>query len=175
MAKDDVYIGLDLSLASPGFAAVSVRNRKPRLLAATHVKTGTDENYAQRYEAIEAFTTLFIREQLRAGPVRAVVRESFPPSRNARLPQTIYGAWAAVDRGLHKYGVEVADVISPTDVKKRIAGSGKAEKADVAEGVRKLLGLAEDYRFATDDESDAAAVILAWLIGQNLIDGKVAE
>ncbi|WNF08388.1 crossover junction endodeoxyribonuclease RuvC [Brevibacillus borstelensis] len=169
-------MGLDLSLASPGFAAVSVRNRKPRLIAATHVRTGTDENYAQRYEAIEAFTTLFIREQLRAaGRICAVIRESFPPSRNPRLPQTIYGAWAAVDRGLHKYGVEVADVISPTDVKKRIAGSGKAEKADVAEGVRKLLGLPEDYRFATDDESDACAVALAWLIGQNIIDGKVAE
>nr|WP_269745617.1 crossover junction endodeoxyribonuclease RuvC [Brevibacillus borstelensis] len=168
-------MGLDLSLASPGFAAIGVRNRRPRLLTATHVKTGTDENYAQRYEAIEAFTTLFIREQLRAGPVRAVVRESFPPSRNPRLPQTIYGAWAAVDRGLHKYGVDVADVISPTDVKKRVAGSGKAEKADVAEGVRKLLGLPEDYRFATDDESDAAAVALAWLIGQDIIDGKVAE
>lgn len=107
--------------------------------------------------------------------MRAVVRESFPPSRNARLPQTIYGAWAAVDRGLHKYGVEVADVISPTDVKKRIAGSGKAEKADVAVGVRKLLGLADDYQFATDDESDACAVVLAWLIGKNLIDVKEAE
>lgn len=103
------------------------------------------------------------------------MRESFPPSKNPRLPQTIYGAWAAVDRGLHKYGVEVADVISPTDVKKRIAGSGKAEKSDVAAGVRKLLGLAEDYRFATDDESDACAVVLAWLIGQSLIDGRVAK
>jgi crossover junction endodeoxyribonuclease RuvC len=147
-----------------------VRNRRPRLLTATHVKTDTSENYAQRYEAIEAFTTLFIREQLRAGPVRAVVRESFPPSRNARLPQTIYGAWAAVDRGLHKYGVEVADTISPTDVKKRVTGNGKAEKAEVAAAVRKLLGLPEDYRFATDDESDAAAVVLAYLIANDLID-----
>lgn len=104
-----------------------------------------------------------------------MIRESFPPARNPRLPQTIYGAWAAVDRGLHKYGVEVAGVISPTDVKKRIAGSGKAEKADVAVGVRKLLGLADDYQFATDDESDACAVVLAWLIGQDLIDGRVTE
>lgn len=147
-----------------------MRNRRPRLLAATHVRTGTDENYAQRYEAIEAFTTLFIREQLRAGPVAAVIRESFPPSRNPRLPQTIYGAWSAVDRGLHKYGVEVADVISPTDVKKRVTGKGGADKAEVAEGVRKLLGLAEDYRFATDDESDACAVVLAYLIANGLID-----
>jgi len=168
--KNDRFIGLDLSLTSPGYAVIDVVDRKPRLITTAHVKTGTDENYAQRFEVIEAFTLLFLREHVRAGPIKAIVRESFPPSRNPRLPQTIYGAWAAVDRALNKFGLAVTGEISPTDVKKRVTGNGKAEKAEVAGAVQKLLGLPGDYRFATDDESDAAAVALAYLIANDLID-----
>ncbi|MBP1938155.1 crossover junction endodeoxyribonuclease RuvC [Paenibacillus sediminis] len=83
----------------------------------------------------------------------------------------MHGAWSAVDRALASLGLAVAANITPTSVKKIVTGSGKAEKADVAQAVRKWLRLPDDYRFATDDESDAAAVILAHLISENLIGG----
>lgn len=146
-------------------------DRKPSLVASAHVKTGTDENYAQRFGAVEAFATLFVRDNR---PLDGVIRETLPVSRNPRLPQAIYGAWAAVDTALHRYGYEVTAEIGPTQVKRIVTGNGKAEKAEVAAAVRRLLGLAEDYRFATDDESDAAAVVLAYLIANDLID-KEAE
>lgn len=66
---------------------------------------------------------------------------------------------------------DVKPPLSPTSVKKLVTGNGKAEKPEVAAGVRKLLRLDPEYKFATGyDDSDAAAVVLAYLIREELID-----
>ena len=59
--------------------------------------------------------------------------------------------------------------IYPMTVKKLITGYGKAEKSDVAAGLEKYIGK-QDYK--CDDESDAAAVAIAWLIQNGQIEGK---
>ena len=56
--------------------------------------------------------------------------------------------------------------IYPVTIKKLITGSGKAEKSEVAAGLEKYIGK-HDYK--CDDESDAAAVAIAWLIQQGQI------
>ena len=56
--------------------------------------------------------------------------------------------------------------IAPTTVKKLLTGSGKAEKEAVAQALDRYLG-AKVYE--TDDESDAAAVGVAWLLQNNLL------
>lgn len=106
------------------------------------------------------------------GPFAAIVREDFTDGRSQRARQTVFGAWAAVDKGLGRYGYAFDPVrITPTTVKKTVGGDGKADKAAVAAGVRRLLRLADGYTFATGyDDSDAAAVCLTYLITQDLID-----
>ncbi|GIQ63669.1 hypothetical protein PACILC2_22370 [Paenibacillus cisolokensis] len=163
----EIYAGLDLSLTSPGFAAVSVKNRKPTLVAVTHAKTSANMTDAQRRAVVKSTALLFANKY---GPFDGIVREDFTSGRNKRATQTIYSAWAAVEDGLAALGYDITAHITPTTVKKTIGGSGSADKADVAAGVRRILGLAADYRFATDDESDAAAVVLAWLIREGRID-----
>jgi len=37
-------------------------------------------------------------------------------------------------------------------------------------GVRRMLGLPSDYAFVNSDESDAAAIVLAYLIEKGLIE-----
>lgn len=162
------YAGLDLSLTSPGFAIIDVKDRVPHFIASSHVKTEPADVQALRYEIIEAHALLFFRE---FRPVDVVVREIWPPSRNYAQNDKVHGAWSAVDRALAAFGLTVAANITPTSVKKLVAGSGKAEKPEVAAAVRKWLRLPADYKFATDDESDAAAIALAHLIAENLIDG----
>ncbi|MEW9697984.1 crossover junction endodeoxyribonuclease RuvC [Paenibacillus sp. SI8] len=165
------YIGLDLSITSPGFAIIDVKSRKPTLVAHTHYKTESSDTQTLRYELIESFALVWLRDRLRKGPpVAAVVREIWPPARNYEQNDKIHGAWSAVDRALSRVGLSVVANISPTSVKKTVAGSGKAEKAELALIVRRICGLPEDYAFATDDESDAAAVVLAHLITEGLID-----
>lgn len=175
-AKADTkrYLGLDLSL-SPGIAVIDVKGRIPALIYAGSVATTTEINDAVRSAVVESFVaqTVFAH-----GPFDTVLREDFTAGRNKRATQTIFNAWSAADRALHTFGYTVADVkpaLSPTSVKKIVAGNGKAEKADVAAAVARLLRLPADYKWrAGYDDSDACAVILAYLLREELIDGGVA-
>ncbi|GMK47615.1 hypothetical protein PghCCS26_47450 [Paenibacillus glycanilyticus] len=164
------YLGLDLSL-SPGVATIEVRSRQPYLIAAESIATSTEDNDAVRSITVESFIACHIYANR---PYVTVLREDFTAGRNKRATQTIFNAWAAADRALHTYGYTVDDVkppLSPTTVKKLVAGNGKAEKPEVATTVRKLLRLDPEYKFAAGyDDSDACAVILAYLIREGLID-----
>ena len=51
--------------------------------------------------------------------------------------------------------------IAPTTVKKLLTGSGKATKEEVADALSKYVG---GKNYTTDDESDAVAVGIGWLI-----------
>lgn len=60
--------------------------------------------------------------------------------------------------------------IYPVTVKKLITGSGKATKDEVAAALKYYIG---EQKYKCDDESDAAAVAVAWLIQQGQIKQKV--
>lgn len=66
-----------------------------------------------------------------------------------------------------KVGILIYDEIAPKTVKKLLVGSGKATKQEVADALEMYVGR---QNYATDDESDAVAVGLAWLM-QN---GKIS-
>lgn len=51
--------------------------------------------------------------------------------------------------------------ISPTSIKKIITGDGRADKETVAQFLPLYIG---DQHYETDDESDAVAVGVAWMI-----------
>lgn len=132
------------------------------------IKTESTEPQPLRYEVIEAHALLFFRQHT---PDAAIVREIWPPARNYVQNDKVHGAWSAVDRALARLGLDVTENITPTNVKKLVTGSGKAEKPEVAEAVRRLLRLPDDYVFkAGYDDADACAVILAYLIREGLID-----
>jgi crossover junction endodeoxyribonuclease RuvC len=159
-------LGLDLSLTSPGFAVIEVKRNKPRLIAAANFTTDSLTGQALRYEEIEAFALLFIRDHK---PFDVVTREIWPPARNFAQNDKIHGAWSAVDRALARYGYEVSVNMTPSNVKKTVTGDGSAKKDKVAEAVRNILGLPADYKFDSDDQSDACAIALAYLIREGLI------
>ncbi|MNC32978.1 Holliday junction resolvase [compost metagenome] len=133
--------------------------------------TSTDDTDAIRNYTVETFIAAFLREHR---PFDIVVREDFTSGRNKRATQTIFSAWAAADRALSAYGYQAEDLkpaLSPTSVKKYVTGSGKAEKPEVAEGVRKYLRLADGYKWRTGyDDADACAVALSYLLRENMID-----
>ncbi|WP_232696144.1 crossover junction endodeoxyribonuclease RuvC [Brevibacillus daliensis] len=161
------YLGLDISL-NPGFAVIDVKNRVPTLIHASSLVTATTHTDGQRFAYIEAKTVATAHDY---GPFTAIIREDFTDGRSKRARQGVFGAWAAVDQGLGRYGYVVTDDIAPTAVKRHVTGNGKAEKAEVAATVRKYLRLPDDYTFAAGyDDSDACGIILAHLIANKLID-----
>lgn len=160
-----------------------MRNRQPHLIAATSVATSSDDPDAVRSAVVESFVSQFVYAHR---PFDVIVREDFTAGQNKRATQTVFNAWTSADRALYSFGYIVAtdpkDVpkLAPTYVKKTVTeilgkASGKAEKDEVAKAVRKWLRLPDDYPFRKGyDDSDACAVILAYLIRENLIDVEAA-
>ena len=65
------------------------------------------------------------------------------------------------------FGNKVFEQIPPTVIKKTVAGNAKADKEQVAESLEKYVG---KHDYAVDDESDAVAVGICWLLTNGYID-----
>ena len=171
MSETFRILALDIS-ASPGFAVLEVKTLKagPRvsLLHVDHARTDASKPDSERYAYIEAKTVQVVHEY---GPFDEVVREHFTKGRSKRATQLVFGAWAAVDSALGRYGYAIApdNEYTPSAVKKAATGKGTADKDEVEAGVRAKLKLADDFVFRTDDESDSVAVGLAYLIEKGTI------
>lgn len=158
-------LAIDTS-SSPGYAVIEIDTKnKPKLIYADAVKTDSKLTDAERYDVVRSKTALVCFEY---GPFERVVREHFIKGGSKRGTQLVFGAWSSVDSALKTWGyvINVDDEITPTTVKKVVAGSGKAQKDEVEAGVRRLLALDDDFKFNNNsggDASDAAAIGLAWL------------
>lgn len=71
---------------------------------------------------------------------------------------------------LGKYGYKADVEITPKTVKKDITGNGSASKDEVEAGVRRMLALPDEFTFRTDDESDAVAIGLSYMVREGVID-----
>lgn len=58
------------------------------------------------------------------------------------------------------------DEIAPVSIKKKVTGNAKASKEEVAASLEKYVGKLD---YACDDESDAVAVGIAWLISHGCL------
>ncbi|SER88098.1 crossover junction endodeoxyribonuclease RuvC [Psychrobacillus sp. OK032] len=165
-------LALDIS-ASPGFAVLDVKalkggQKKIVLVHVDSVKTDSATPDSQRYAYIEAKTVQTIHEY---GPFDVVCREHFTKGRSKRATQLVFGAWAAVDSALGRYGyaIDASNEFTPSAVKKAATGKGTADKDEVEAGVRERLKLPDDFTFKTDDESDAVAIAIAYLQSKGMI------
>ena len=87
-------------------------------------------------------------------------------SRFARETQTLNKVVGISDLIAWKQSHAEFHEIAPTTIKKLLTGSGRSEKDVVAAALERYLG----YQiYKTDDESDAAAVGVAWLIQEKLL------
>lgn len=100
-------------------------------------------------------TKIYIRE-------RAVVFHYVDTDRLMRVG-------GAMDVALYKTKEDVFYDLTPTTVKKVITGNGRASKQAVARMLKRYVG---EQTYETDDESDAVAVGVAFLIKEGYIDDK---
>jgi crossover junction endodeoxyribonuclease RuvC len=155
-SKDALVLGLDLSMSSPGFAVISAVNGEPKLIHVSHIKTNSKHSHGQRLIAIERHL-LNLVEQF--GPFTAIAREK-GFSQHAMTTQVIFRVVGVSDLALAREGYTRITDLAPTTVKKAVTGNGKADKKEVAQAVEQYIG---KHKYATDDESDAVAVALAYL------------
>ena len=158
--------GADLSLRRPGFCLLEVDNNagvadiiRMKLMSVDN-KTKRNKTHGQIlreiYQCFMDFVdevenpfidwpTYFVREKM-------VMNKKVPSERDV-----------AKVVGIMDYYLESEEwfEIYPVTIKSLIAGSGKAEKSEVAKALSKYVG---EKEYKNDDESDATAVAIAWLI-----------
>ena len=165
--KPKRLLAIDTS-ASPGLAALDYYedgSKSPSLVYADAFPTDTKLTDAERFEVARSATALFCYKY---GPFDVVVREHFTKGGSKRATQLVFGGWAAVDMALKAFGytIDPTNELTPSTVKKAVGTTGKADKAEVEQGVRKALNLPGDYVFPNNkggDSSDAAAIGIAYL------------
>lgn len=155
------YMGIDLSLSCPGFAVVEVRRRKPFLLYVKHVKTNSKLNHGDRLAHVAAYFDAIYYD---FEPFEAIIREKAFHNSRVNATESGYKTAAAIDLCLR--GRHIEDIPN-TSVKKEVAGKGNAGKDEVRAGVARWFPKQE---FKTDDESDAVAVALTYLLREKIID-----
>ena len=171
----------DTSLSLPGVAIIEVKNGKPRIVALSHVKTDSKtQSHGLRADIVESWATLFLAEHVGKNGFDVCIREDFN-GQSSTQNYPVFAAWSGIERAMDKFGLKFDKWTeelkggrkktslgpSPSKVKLIVCGSGKAEKPEIAEMVRKLTGYGGE--FATFDESDAAAIGLAYLIREKLL------
>lgn len=175
-------VGADLSLTRPGFAVFEMKEGIPKLIKCVSVdnKTKKNKTHGQILHEIErAFcdevfpidmgmvkTPLFLVRE------KEIMHMKVPSERSVTKTVGVMDLLAYMIFILFKDKKKFDGIwheIYPVTVKKLITGSGKAEKSEVADALEHYVGKQE---YKCDDESDAVAVVLAWLIQQGQIKQK---
>lgn len=156
-----VTLAMDLSLNGPGFAVVAVEptSGKPIILDARSLVLTRHTSHGAKLSA----TAALITELYNTYKPQHIVREK-GFSRFAATTQALFKVVGVSDYVLYNAGhTKHIDELSPTTVKKTVAGNGKASKDDVKSAVMRYLQVEDAKYFANEDESDAAAVALTHL------------
>lgn len=102
-------------------------------------------------------------------PMAVVIREEALAniSTSAKTVQVLHKVVGISDLYAWSFGGRVFEEIPPRVIKKLVANDFNAEKDAVAAALEQFVGKKE---YACDDESDAVAVGVAYLLQRNLID-----
>ena len=176
-----ILISADLSLKRPGFCVLHVGKKDDKVvieqceLVSVDNKTKTKP----RGQLLQEIATAFIQLLQAANKPVFLVREQCINNCGGKMA---HGSTAA-RTGISAV-VGVMDLLSweknhlvweefyPTTIKKTLTGNGKAEKSQVADALKEYLG---QQNYKNDDESDAAAVAVVWLIHHNQIKQIIQE
>jgi crossover junction endodeoxyribonuclease RuvC len=146
-------LGLDPGTATTGYGVVEQVRGELRMVTFGTIRTAAGQPLVDRlqeiYQAVEALAAQWT-------PETSAVEELFF-SRNARTAMSVGHARGVTLLALADAGLEVAEY-TPLQIKQAVTGYGNADKRQVQEMVRLLLGLEKPPR--PDDAADALAVAI---------------
>ncbi len=146
-------IGIDPGTGILGFGVIDVQKGKPQLVDAGVIRTPVKEDDAVRLETIYQELTDIIAQTKPA--VMSVEKLFF--ARNVTTAMTVAQARGVVLLCARLAGLPIFEY-TPLQIKQAITGYGKADKKQMQEMVRVLLGLKEVPR--PDDCADALAAAI---------------
>jgi crossover junction endodeoxyribonuclease RuvC len=131
-------IGIDPGLASTGYGVISVRKNGYRYVAHGCINTSKDIDISERLVLIFD-RVIEIAEEY--GPTEAGI-EGIYFAKNISSALWVAEAKGVITLALKKRGIRIFDY-TPFAIKNAIVGNGRADKRQVQEMVRLLLGLGE--------------------------------
>jgi crossover junction endodeoxyribonuclease RuvC len=149
-------LGIDPGTATTGYGVVEEVKGDLKSLAFGVIRTPADRPLPVRLQMIYRALRDLVAEW---EPTVAAVEELFF-SKNVRTAMSVGQARGVTLLALADTGLDVAEY-TPLAIKQAITGYGNADKAQMQEMVRLLLGLAEAPR--PDDAADAMAVAICHL------------
>lgn len=162
----------DFSLTRPGFALLQYHadTRSIDLLKKDIIPNKTNTKKKKRGQILNEIGMLFT-EYISPQIVKAVVREKSFVRFNAETA-SLYSVNGAMEMILWNRKEAWFQEYPPLTVKKHVTGSGSASKEEVAKAIDNYCTHAN---WRSDDESDAVAVGLTWLIINGYIDARPLE
>lgn len=174
-------LAADLSLKRPGFCVIDVRREgnSVKFEKVTLMSVDNKTKVKSRGQLLQEIA--FHASALLAGAKEPIflVREQSINNCGGKMAHSSTAARTGIssvvgvmDLLAWHHGKRSWDEIYPVTVKKLLTGNGKAEKQEVAAALSDYL---KGVTYKNDDESDAAAVAVAWLISHNQIKQIVQE
>lgn len=164
-----MIIAADLSLRRPGFCILKVKDK-----TVTQVETGFVDNKTSVKTHGEILNEIY-RAMPTAPDYRDpvfYVREHAFNSRGAQSEIGIFKVVGIMDLALWRFNKQQWYELYPITVKKTVTGSAKSTKEQVADSLKQYIG---DRKYTTDDESDAAAVAVAFLLQNGFVFPKESD
>lgn len=164
-----MILAMDLSLSSPAFAVLDYdKDGNVTLIYKSHI------NNKKRAKLPHGERLSYIHDEIKrlfdTYPITEAVREK-GFSRYHKTTQALFKVVGVSDYVTYvSSGLEIEE-IPPTTIKKALAGNGYAKKDEVAEALFLYVG---EHEYANDDESDAVAVGITYLMKKGLIIEKKA-
>ena len=163
MTHEIVAIGFDPGLAITGYGVVRSADGKLEAIAGGVIRTKKDTPRADRLKILHDEALSLIETYT---PIGVAIEEVFfaTNARTAMRTAEARGALLMAATGVPIRGY------TPLQVKKRIAGYGKATKAQVQAMVKRLLHLAEIPK--PDDMADGLALALCYLLEEGGVNPR---
>ncbi|MGA2111435.1 MAG: crossover junction endodeoxyribonuclease RuvC [Anaerolineales bacterium] len=160
--RQPITLGIDPGTARTGYGLVNESDRGIVAIAYGVLTTPADWSLPRRMQSLH--------EQLQElialhGPSTAAVEKLFF-QKNVRTAMSVGQARGVILLALAEAGLEVSEY-SPREVKLAVAGYGAADKRQIQDMVRCLLGLAQ--RPEPDDAADALAIAICHLHSSQLL------
>jgi len=160
-------LGIDPGTAITGYGVVEEEAGELKAVAFGAIRTPAKQPLSTRLQAIYRGVRKLVEEW---EPSSAAVEELFFSS-NVRTAMSVGQARGVTLLALTDAGLSIAEY-TPLTVKQAVTGYGSADKAQIQEMVRLLLGLAETPK--PDDAADALAVAICHLHSARL-DGMISS
>ena len=148
-----VIMGIDPGFAITGYGLIDYTGSKFRVLEYGVVSTGSGELFTDRLATIERHLENMV---LKYRPEECAVEELFFNNNAKTAIAAAQGRGVAVNT-VARHGVAMYEY-TPLQVKQNIVGYGRAEKRQIQEMVKLMLGL--DSIPKPDDAADALAIAI---------------